>query len=83
MLKDVRHSLPVQDQLFIFISVNWPLAGYVMRSFVDLLNRLSQMVCELIANNSEITIDPPRLPDFESGKCTSEESVVIIKHPSY
>jgi hypothetical protein len=52
---------------------NWPLAGYVMKAFVELLNHLTRTIAEVVEVYSQATFEPPMLPAFESAKCTTAE----------
>jgi hypothetical protein len=44
-----------------------------MKAFIDLLNFLADMVSSMVEKYSEISIDPPRLSEFESAKCMTAE----------
>jgi hypothetical protein len=52
---------------------NWPLAGYVIKAFLELLKSLSTLAGSLTEELSDSKFEPPRLPDFESAKCTGAE----------
>lgn len=69
-----RRVIPNEHDLIyvpVHLADNWPLAGYIMKAFINLLNCLSRMVAETFELYSLTTFEPPILQEFESARCVT------------